>query len=289
VVANISQIYEVQGEVHLIATTVDLITTGVDVPIIRNVVFFKYVRSPISFQQMMGRGSRIHPPTNKLLFRVYDYTNATRLLGKGFNVRPAPPRPSGPPTPPEKIIRVEGFEVHINPAGTYVVIEKEGKLTMVTVEEYKEILAEHLVEEVKTFDDCRDAWMNPQERKSLINSLPNDGQGIRLLQELMKRKEYGLYDVLSEIGFGVAPKTRKERVEALCYKHDVWFKNLPEETANTLLALAKQFERGGIEELENPYVFNTPEVIKAGGLNALKILGEPKDIIHQTKERLFTG
>ena len=34
---------------HFIATTVDLITTGVDVPILRNVVFFKYVRSPISF------------------------------------------------------------------------------------------------------------------------------------------------------------------------------------------------------------------------------------------------
>jgi type I restriction enzyme R subunit len=45
---------------HFIATTVDLITTGVDVPILRNVVFFKYVRSPISFQQMMGRGARIH-------------------------------------------------------------------------------------------------------------------------------------------------------------------------------------------------------------------------------------
>jgi type I site-specific restriction endonuclease len=36
---------------HFIATTVDLITTGVDVPILRNVVFFKYVCSPIAFQK----------------------------------------------------------------------------------------------------------------------------------------------------------------------------------------------------------------------------------------------
>jgi len=28
---------------------VDLLTTGVDVPCIRNIVFFKYVRSPIAF------------------------------------------------------------------------------------------------------------------------------------------------------------------------------------------------------------------------------------------------
>lgn len=100
-------------------------------PIVRNIVFFKYVRSPISFQQMLGRGSRIHLPTNKLMFRVYNYTNATRLLGKDIIVKPTPPPvPPGPPTPPEKIIRVQGFDVHINPAGTYIVTQKDGKLSM---------------------------------------------------------------------------------------------------------------------------------------------------------------
>jgi type I restriction enzyme, R subunit len=38
---------------HFIATTVDLLTTGVDVPCVRNIVFFKYVRSPIAFYQMV--------------------------------------------------------------------------------------------------------------------------------------------------------------------------------------------------------------------------------------------
>jgi len=54
-----------------------------------------------------------------------------------------------------------------------------------------------------------------------------------------------------------------------------------------LIALAKQFEKGGTEELENPFIFNAPDVIKAGGLEALKGLGEPKDIINETKMRLF--
>ncbi|MCS7227968.1 MAG: DEAD/DEAH box helicase family protein, partial [Endomicrobia bacterium] len=95
---------------HFIATTVDLITTGVDVPILQNVVFFRYIKSPILFHQMLGRGSRIHPPTNKLMFRVYDYTNATRLLGKlGPAPIPSPPSPPSPPKSKEKIIQVEGF------------------------------------------------------------------------------------------------------------------------------------------------------------------------------------
>jgi type I restriction enzyme R subunit len=69
---------------HFIATTVDLLTTGVDVPNVRNIVFFKYVRSPINFYQMIGRGTRLDTATGKLMFTVYDYTGATELFGEEF-------------------------------------------------------------------------------------------------------------------------------------------------------------------------------------------------------------
>jgi type I restriction enzyme R subunit len=238
---------------------------------------------------MMGRGTRLHPPTNKLMFRVYDYTNASRLLGREFVARPTPSRE---PTKPreeekEKVIRVEGFDVHINPAGAYIVTQREGKLSMVTVEEYREMLATSLAQEVRTLDDFRSIWIDPAERKELIDKLPDDGRGVRLLREIMQWQEYDLYDVLTQIGYGTAPKTRKERVAALQYKHADWFQSLPPRSGKTLFALAKQFIKGGTEELENPYVLNTPEVRKAGGLQALKVLGEPKDVIHETKKRLF--
>jgi type I restriction enzyme R subunit len=51
---------------HFVAATVELLSTGVDVPAVRNIVFFRYVRSPIAFYQMIGRGTRIDTPTNKL-------------------------------------------------------------------------------------------------------------------------------------------------------------------------------------------------------------------------------
>lgn len=43
---------------HFIATTVDLLSIGVDIPNLNNVVFFRYLESPISFYQMVGRGTR---------------------------------------------------------------------------------------------------------------------------------------------------------------------------------------------------------------------------------------
>jgi type I restriction enzyme R subunit len=48
---------------HFIVTTVDLLTTGADVPVVRNIAFFKYVNSPISFNQMVGRGTRLDAAT----------------------------------------------------------------------------------------------------------------------------------------------------------------------------------------------------------------------------------
>ena len=103
---------------HFVACTVDLLTTGVDIPAVRNVVFFKYVKSPISFYQMVGRGSRLDPASNKLMFRVYDYTDATRLFGEDFVT--APPQTGkkagggegGPPASP--IVVVQGFEVRVS-------------------------------------------------------------------------------------------------------------------------------------------------------------------------------
>ncbi len=48
---------------HFIATTVDLLSTGVDVPSVKNIVFFKYVRSPIAFYILAELGYGLAPKT----------------------------------------------------------------------------------------------------------------------------------------------------------------------------------------------------------------------------------
>ena len=64
----------------IVATTVDLLTTGVNVPSVRNIVFLKPVGSPTVFKQIIGRGSRLDETTGKEFFRIVDYTGATRLF-----------------------------------------------------------------------------------------------------------------------------------------------------------------------------------------------------------------
>lgn len=61
-----------------IAVSVDMLDTGIDVPAVLNLVFFKPVRSKIKFVQMIGRGTRLCPdlfgPGNdKKKFLIFDY------------------------------------------------------------------------------------------------------------------------------------------------------------------------------------------------------------------------
>jgi type I restriction enzyme, R subunit len=49
----------VEKPIPVIASTVDLLTTGVDAPSVRNIVFFKTILSPTMFKQIVGRGSRL--------------------------------------------------------------------------------------------------------------------------------------------------------------------------------------------------------------------------------------
>ena len=56
-----------------------------------------------------------------------------------------------------------------------------------------------------------------------------------------------------------------------------------------MLAVADQFAKGGTEDLENIYIFQTPEVKKAGGVAALAQGGDPAKVIHETKERIFAA
>lgn len=55
-----------------IAVTVDLLTTGIDVPAITTLVFMRRVKSRILFEQMLGRATRLCPQINKTHFEIYD-------------------------------------------------------------------------------------------------------------------------------------------------------------------------------------------------------------------------
>ena len=70
--------FEIRDAEPQIAVSVDMLDTGIDVPDILNLVFFKIVKSKIKFMQMIGRGTRLSPDIfgpgkDKERFLIFDW------------------------------------------------------------------------------------------------------------------------------------------------------------------------------------------------------------------------
>lgn len=77
-----------------IAVTVDLLTTGVDIPKIGNLVFLRRVKSRILYEQMMGRATRPCPEIGKESFNVYDAVKMFRKIQKVTEMLPVVSNPN---------------------------------------------------------------------------------------------------------------------------------------------------------------------------------------------------
>lgn len=71
-----------------IVVTVDLLTTGIDVPEITTLVFMRRVKSRILFEQMLGRATRLCPAINKQSFEIYDAVGVYESLQDVSTMKP---------------------------------------------------------------------------------------------------------------------------------------------------------------------------------------------------------
>ena len=77
-----------------IAVTVDLLTTGIDVPEITTLVFMRRIKSRILFEQMMGRATRLCPEIHKTHFEIYDPVGVYDSLEEVNTMKPVVANPA---------------------------------------------------------------------------------------------------------------------------------------------------------------------------------------------------
>lgn len=76
-----------------IVVTVDLLTTGIDVPAIDKLVFIRRVRSRILFEQMLGRATRLCDDIGKTKFEIYDAVGIYDCLAPFTDMQPVVTNP----------------------------------------------------------------------------------------------------------------------------------------------------------------------------------------------------
>ena len=86
-VQNLIDTFSVKEKAPHIAISVDMLDTGIDVPEVVNLVFFKRVYSKTKFWQMVGRGTRLcpdlfGPDQHKQFFKIFDYCGNLEYFGE---------------------------------------------------------------------------------------------------------------------------------------------------------------------------------------------------------------
>jgi type I restriction enzyme, R subunit len=193
---------DVESPTPVIATTSKLLSTGVDLPTVKNIVLFKPIGSIVEFKQIIGRGTRLYPDEDKLSFEIIDYSGATELFED--------PEFDGPA---ERIVREEideegdvvvttevaepepeyneagrvdeelddeaarKFYVDDNPVwvvaeGYYVTDPSGGRLRLV---EYADYVRDEVRRLFLSADDLRARWLTLEARDAVIEELARRG------------------------------------------------------------------------------------------------------------------
>jgi type I restriction enzyme, R subunit len=287
------------GERAFIACTVDLLEAGVDIERLNAVVFFRYLQSPIKFYQMVGRGTRIHEQTEKYKFWLYDYTDVTKLFGTDFIT--SPPRPGnggsgdnsdGFPEPgehhsPPAVGEVKGQQVAITGQGHFILTRREGRDTLIPVDEYRKEMIQRVLREAHDLDEFRNLWIETQKRRRLIDHLLGDNFSPEVIRQFDRMNDFDLYDFFGHHGYHARALKRTERGGLYIKQNMVWFDSMDGKAAIVLKGLGRQFAQGGTDALETPALWDVPEIRQAGGWEALQGLGKPVDVMHEAKGRLF--
>jgi type I restriction enzyme, R subunit len=288
------------GERAFIACTVDLLEAGVDIERLNAVVFFRYLQSPIKFYQMVGRGTRIHEETQKYKFWLYDYTDVTSLFGTDFITKP--PRPGvsrkgggdddddddgGGGDGGPAVGEIGGQRVSINAQGRFILSRRDGRDTPIPVDEYRREVIQRVIAEANNLDEFRALWIETQKRRSLIDHLLGDNFSPEVIREIDQMTDFDLYDFFGHHGYHARALKRPERGDQFIKGNQPWFDSMDSKAAIVLKGLGHQFATGGTDALETPALWEVPEIKLAGGLDALRVLGRPTQVMHEAKARLF--
>jgi len=101
-----------------IVITVDLLTTGIDIPSICNIVFLRKVRSRILYEQMKGRATRLCPEVGKTSFKIYDAVDLYSSLEAVDTMKPVVVRPK---------VELKTLVNEITDTNTYHTTEADGR------------------------------------------------------------------------------------------------------------------------------------------------------------------
>jgi type I restriction enzyme R subunit len=297
---HLSDFADTEKDVPVIATTSEMLSTGVDLPTVRNIVLFRPVGSMAMFKQMIGRGTRLFPDEDKLSFDIIDYSGATGLFSdpefdgppervdreeiddEGNVVEdtvveePEPEFEDGSDTdevdpddldeePRAKFV-VDGVEVWVTAEATYHLDPETHRLRLV---EYRDFVTEAVRSIFPDANDLRSRWVNRVGRQDVLDALAARGIDPAELLERADLPDADPIDVLVHLAWNQPLATRIDRVRRVRKEHAVFFEQFQPAAREVLAHLLDKYAEHGISQLDDLGVLQVPP---------LSTLGSPAEI-----------
>lgn len=296
--SHLSDFADTEKPFPVIATTSELLSTGVDLPTVKNVVLFRTVGSMALFKQMIGRGTRLFPDEDKLSFDIIDYSGATALFNdpefdgppeaivheeiddegnvtEGAVVEQPEPifepqavdgapddiRPDDLDEEPRAKFYVDDAEVWVTAEAVYHLDPATERLRLV---EYRDFVAATVRSLFPDASELRSKWVSRIGRQDVLDALARHGIDAEDLVERTAMADADPIDVLVHVAWNQPLATRVERARRVRREHEAFFEEFQSAAREVLAYLLDKYAEHGISELDDLAVLEVPPLSSLG-------------------------
>jgi type I restriction enzyme R subunit len=293
---------DVETLIPAILTTSKLLTTGVDMPTVKNVVIARVVNSMTEFKQIIGRGTRVRDDYGKLFFNILDYTgSATKLFadpefdgdpvatipvaidagGEEINPPTDPPmdgaagegtKPYPPPTPNLGDLILERRKLYVDNVPASVITEvvydldASGRRTVV---KFTDLTGEQVRTLYPNSLAMRMVWADPEKRADFIKRLAENNIDLERLAQVLNQPDVDAFDLLCSVAFQAPVKSRRERAQRVELEETAFFAIYTGPAREILQALLAKYAQHGVTQFELKEVLKLPEFARYGNVSEI--------------------
>lgn len=306
---HLSRFQELETDEPVILTSSQLLTTGVDAKMVKNVALARVVGSMSEFKQIIGRGTRIEPDYGKLWFSILDYTGtATRhFADPDFDGFPEvtteetiddsgniideeiidDSQPTGSEDKAPEVIDDGDGPIIVDPPepgrprkfyvdrdvrvsiSHEITQDLDASGKLLTVTEFIDYSAGRVRTLCRDPNDLLDRWRDKKRRDEIVSELESKGVTLEELADATGYPEADAFDLLCHLAFNGPLRTRKERAERLRKNKQDFFEMYGVEARAILLDLLTRYEAFGLTQLRIPDALKLPPISERGNVGEI--------------------
>jgi type I restriction enzyme R subunit len=313
--AQLDNFIDPESTFPVIATTSQLMSTGVDAQTCQLIVLDKRINSMTEFKQIIGRGTRINEDYNKLFFTIMDFKRATALFADpdfdGDPVQIYEPKAGDSVVPPDDAPQADSVHEGVEPFSPFedepvtgrpvkyyvddveVTIATErvqyldanGKLITESLKDYTRKTVRKAYTSLNAF---LNVWNSAERKQVIVEELA--GQGV-FLDELAEQigHDYDPFDLVCHVAFDQPPLTRRERAENVQKRHV--FARYGDKSRAVLNALLEKYADSGLRSVESLDILKVDPLTRFGTpVEIINLFGGKQNYltaIHELETELY--